>query len=49
MAAADRLDPAAEDSPRPWVKHPGESDGTCNGGPAAGLWWRAGALALLGK
>jgi endoglucanase len=22
-----------------WIKAPGESDGTCNGGPAAGVWW----------
>ena len=22
-----------------WIKTPGESDGTCNGGPAAGVWW----------
>lgn len=22
-----------------WIKAPGESDGTCNGGPAAGEWW----------
>ena len=22
-----------------WIKPPGESDGTCNGGPAAGVWW----------
>jgi endoglucanase len=22
-----------------WIKPPGESDGTCNGGPAAGEWW----------
>lgn len=22
-----------------WVKPPGESDGTCNGGPSAGTWW----------
>jgi endoglucanase len=29
-----------------WVKHPGESDGTCNGGPAAGTWWRDYAIAL---
>lgn len=29
-----------------WVKRPGESDGTCNGGPAAGRWWPEGALAL---
>lgn len=32
-----------------WVKHPGESDGPCNGGPAAGQWWPDGARALLGK
>ncbi len=32
-----------------WVKHPGESDGPCNGGPNAGSWWAAGALALLGR
>ncbi|ROP72705.1 glycoside hydrolase family 6 protein [Curtobacterium sp. PhB115] len=30
-----------------WVKPPGESDGTCNGGPAAGQWFRTGAAALL--
>ncbi|WP_084125370.1 glycoside hydrolase family 6 protein [Demequina sp. NBRC 110054] len=29
-----------------WIKAPGESDGTCNGGPAAGQWWQKGALAL---
>jgi endoglucanase len=29
-----------------WVKGPGESDGTCNGGPAAGSWWAEYALAL---
>lgn len=22
-----------------WIKIPGESDGTCNGGPSAGTWW----------
>lgn len=22
-----------------WIKPGGESDGTCNGGPSAGLWW----------
>ena len=22
-----------------WIKRPGESDGSCNGGPAAGTWW----------
>ena len=30
-----------------WVKNPGESDGSCNGGPPAGQWWQAGALALI--
>lgn len=29
-----------------WVKNPGESDGTCNGGPRAGTWWPDYALAL---
>jgi endoglucanase len=29
-----------------WVKAPGESDGTCNGGPAAGQWWQDMALEL---
>jgi endoglucanase len=29
-----------------WVKRPGESDGTCNGGPSAGEWWPSYALEL---
>jgi endoglucanase len=29
-----------------WVKRPGESDGTCNGGPPAGEWWGDYALGL---
>jgi len=29
-----------------WIKPPGESDGPCNGGPAAGVWWPAGAVEL---
>jgi endoglucanase len=29
-----------------WVKRPGESDGTCNGGPGAGSWWASYALGL---
>ncbi|MFD8422367.1 glycoside hydrolase family 6 protein [Streptomyces sp. NPDC059466] len=29
-----------------WVKRPGESDGTCKGGPKAGDWWPAYALDL---
>ena len=30
-----------------WIKNPGESDGTCNGGPAAGVWWPDRARALI--
>ncbi|PZE24985.1 hypothetical protein DEI82_13605 [Curtobacterium sp. MCBD17_019] len=30
-----------------WVKTPGLSDGTCNGGPAAGQWWQQYALDLV--
>ena len=29
-----------------WIKRPGESDGACNGGPAAGTWWPEYALSL---
>ncbi|MFF4019281.1 glycoside hydrolase family 6 protein [Streptomyces sp. NPDC001843] len=29
-----------------WVKRPGESDGTCKGGPKAGDWWPSYALGL---
>ncbi|MFN2564585.1 MAG: glycoside hydrolase family 6 protein [Gemmatimonadaceae bacterium] len=29
-----------------WIKYPGESDGPCNGGPAAGVWWPEYALGL---
>jgi endoglucanase len=29
-----------------WIKRPGESDGTCNGGPPAGRWWPSYALGL---
>ncbi|ARZ69962.1 endoglucanase [Streptomyces albireticuli] len=29
-----------------WVKRPGESDGTCKGGPGAGQWWESYALDL---
>lgn len=32
-----------------WVKTPGASDGTCNGGPTAGKWWSAFAQALVAK
>lgn len=29
-----------------WIKRPGESDGTCNGGPGAGAWWAEYAVGL---
>ena len=29
-----------------WIKRPGESDGSCNGGPPAGTWWRSYAIGL---
>ncbi|GAA5093590.1 glycoside hydrolase family 6 protein [Microbacterium yannicii] len=29
-----------------WIKPPGESDGECNGGPAAGRWWPEAAIGL---
>ncbi|MFE1289200.1 glycoside hydrolase family 6 protein [Streptomyces sp. NPDC058751] len=29
-----------------WIKRPGESDGECGGGPAAGRWWPEYALGL---
>jgi len=29
-----------------WLKNPGESDGACNGGPSAGVWWPEYALGL---
>lgn len=29
-----------------WIKPPGESDGECNGGPAAGRWWPRAAVEL---
>jgi endoglucanase len=29
-----------------WLKNPGESDGNCNGGPSAGVWWPDYALGL---
>lgn len=29
-----------------WIKQPGESDGACGGGPAAGGWWADYALGL---
>ncbi|WNV75881.1 glycoside hydrolase family 6 protein [Geodermatophilus sp. DSM 44513] len=30
-----------------WIKRPGESDGTCNGGPTAGTFWDSYAIGLV--
>jgi endoglucanase len=30
-----------------WIKTPGESDGNCNGGPNAGVWWTDYAVKLV--
>ena len=30
-----------------WVKQPGDSDGSCSGGPPAGEWWPAAAAELV--
>ncbi len=30
-----------------WLKTPGESDGNCNGGPSAGVWWPEYAVSLV--
>jgi endoglucanase len=30
-----------------WVKHPGDSDGACNGAPEAGVWFESNALDLV--
>lgn len=30
-----------------WIKTPGESDGSCNGAPSAGVWWPSYALSLV--
>ncbi|MFJ2772777.1 glycoside hydrolase family 6 protein [Streptomyces sp. NPDC087300] len=32
-----------------WIKRPGESDGTCRGGPRAGQWWPQYALGLASR
>jgi endoglucanase len=32
-----------------WIKRPGESDGSCNGGPSAGAWWADYALGLAAR
>jgi endoglucanase len=32
-----------------WIKHPGDSDGSCDGAPASGTWWPAYALGLAAR
>lgn len=32
-----------------WIKVPGESDGSCRGGPTSGQWWPDYALSLAGR
>lgn len=32
-----------------WIKRPGESDGTCKGGPPAGSWWQDYAFGLADR
>lgn len=48
--ALGRLPTASTGHPRLdaylWIKVPGESDGTCRGGPPAGQWWTAYAVGL---
>jgi endoglucanase len=29
-----------------WIERPGFSNGTCNGGPKTGAWWKERALLL---
>ncbi len=45
------MDPSATGGPTPAPGCPahgyGESDGTCNGGPAAGTFWDAYAIGLV--
>ena len=48
-ALGRRPTPVSDGSPLDafaWLKSPGESDGSCNGGPAAGQWYHAMALEL---
>lgn len=40
------LDSSTRHDANLWIKNPGESDGTCNGGPSAGEWWPEGAHEL---
>jgi endoglucanase len=49
VGAAPRLVFRGAFDGRLWVKHPGESDGPCHGGPAAGAWCALLADRLLGR
>jgi endoglucanase len=49
IGAAPRLVSRGAFDGRLWVKHPGESDGPCHGGPAAGAWCDLLADRLLGR
>lgn len=49
IGAAPRLVFQGAFDGRLWVKHPGESDGPCHGGPAAGAWCQLLADRLLGR
>lgn len=44
-----RLILRGEDDGLLWIKHPGESDGPCNGGPSSGVWSNTLANRLLGR
>jgi endoglucanase len=47
LGAAPSVSPGGGPDANLWIKRPGESDGPCNGGPAAGVWWPAYALGLV--
>ncbi|QWT24861.1 glycoside hydrolase family 6 protein [Subtercola sp. PAMC28395] len=45
-AVPSKQDVATNQDANLWIKPPGESDGTCNGGPTAGEWWDQSAREL---
>ena len=46
LGASPAIAPGDGQDANLWVKRPGESDGTCNGGPGAGIFWSDYALGL---
>ncbi len=40
LGAPPQVNPGTGQLALVWAKVPGESDGECNGGPAAGVWWQ---------